>query len=111
MTGGDRMVYGLGALLGLAAGWLHVRVGDLLVTALFVLCATMLLGALRPAKPWRWTLVVAVCVPLVQLLAFFLVSQKPDRAQIYESFLASLTGIAGAYGGAAGRKAAGELFK
>jgi hypothetical protein len=107
----DAPVYILGALLGLAAGWLDVKIGDLLLTALFVLCATLLLGVLRPQMPWRWTIEVAACVPIVQLLAYFFLTQKPYRAQIYESFLGFLTGIAGAYGGALGRRGLRELFK
>jgi hypothetical protein len=107
----DAGVYAFGVLLGLCAGWLDVKVGDLLLTALFVLASTMLLGALRPERPWRWTLLVAIFVPGVQLAAYLLSTQKPYRAQIYESFLGFLTGIAGAYGGAAGRRGLNELWK
>ena len=107
----DRGIYVLGALLGVCAGFLDVKFGDLLLTALFVLAATMLLGALRPERPWRWTLLVAVFVPLVQGIAYVLLTEKPYRAQIYESFLGFLTGIAGAYGGSIGRRGLGELWK
>jgi len=107
----DGAVYGLGAVLGLGAGWLDVKIGDLLLTALFVLASTMLLGALRPARPWRWTIEVASFVPALHLLAYFFMAEKPDRAHIYESFLGFLTGIAGAYGGALGRRGLSELFK
>jgi len=102
--------YLLGSLLGLGAGVLDVKVGDLLLTAMFVLASTMLLGLLRPAKPWRWTLLVAVFVPIVQLLAFLFMTEKPYRAQIYESFLGFLTGAAGAYGGSVARKGWNQLF-
>ncbi|MGH9566266.1 MAG: hypothetical protein ACRD4I_09805, partial [Candidatus Angelobacter sp.] len=61
--------YVLGTILGLAAGAIDVRLGDLLVTAVFVMLSTMLLGLLRPERAWRWTVLVAVCVPLVQILA------------------------------------------
>jgi hypothetical protein len=44
-------------------------------------------------------------------MAFFLLTQKPYRAQIYESFLGFLTGIAGAYGGSVGRKGLNELSR
>jgi hypothetical protein len=110
MNKSDTIVYALGVLLGITAGFLDVKFGDLLLTALFVLASTMLLGALRPEKPWRWTLIVACCVPIVRLLAFLLLTQKPYRAQIYESFLGFLTGIAGAYGGSLGRRGMNELF-
>jgi hypothetical protein len=106
----DRGIYILGAVLGVFAGLLDVRFGDLLLTALFVLMATMLLGGLRPHRPWRWTLLVAVFVPLVQLIAYAVLAEKPYRAQIYESFLGFLTGIAGAYGGATARRGLQELW-
>jgi hypothetical protein len=107
----DRGIYILGTGLGVCAGLLDVKFGDLLLTALFVLMATMLLGALRPQHPWRWTLTVAVFVPVVQLMAYAVLTEKPYRAQIYESFLGFLTGIAGAYGGATARRGLRELWK
>jgi hypothetical protein len=106
----DGNIYTLGLLLGLIAGFLDVKFGDLLLTALFVLAATMLMGALRPPRPWRWTLVVAVFVPVVQGIAYLLLAEKPYRAQIYESFLGFLTGIAGAYGGSTARRGLRELW-
>jgi uncharacterized membrane protein YfcA len=107
----DRSIYVLGAVLGLTAGLFDVKFGDLLLTALFVMAATMLLGALRPQRPWRWTLLVAVFVPLVQVITYLLLTEKPYRAQIYESFLGFLTGVAGAYGGSVARTGLGELFR
>jgi hypothetical protein len=107
----DKVQYILGAALGVCAGILDVKIGDLLLTALFVLASTMVLGAIRPRRPWRWVVTVAVFVPMVQLLAYCFMTVKPYRAQIYESFLGFLTGIAGAYGGSAGRRALMELQK
>ena len=111
MAASDRSIYILGGVLGIVAGILDVKIGDLLLTALCVLMATMLLGALCPERPWRWTVAVAVFVPLVQLVAYAVLTEKPYRAQIYESFLGFLTGIAGAYGGATARRMAGELWR
>ena len=96
--------------MGALAGWLDIKVGDLLLTAMVVLAACMLLGILSPRRPWRWVLLVGVFVPVVEWLAFFFLSQKPDRAQIYESFLAFVPGIAGAFGGAMGRGVVDNLF-
>jgi cell division protein FtsW (lipid II flippase) len=107
----DILVYLLAAILGICAGILDVKIGDLLLTALFVLASTMFLGVLRPERPWRWILLVGVFVPLLQLLAYLFLTEKPYRAQIYESFLGFLTGPAGAYGGATGRKALQEILK
>ena len=107
----DRGIYVLGAMLGVCAGLLDAKFGDLLLTALFVLMATMLLGALRPQRPWRWMLLVAAFVPAVQLIGYAVLTAKPYRAQIYESFLGFLTGIAGAYGGATARRGLAELWR
>ena len=85
--------------------------GDLLLTALFVLVSTLLLGALRPERPWRWIVAVGVFVPLVQLLAYLFLGQKPYAAQVYESCLGFLTGIAGAYGGSVVRRGMEELLR
>jgi hypothetical protein len=47
---------------------------------------------------------------VVEWLAYFFLSEKPERAQVYESFLAFVPGIAGAYGAAIGRNAIDKLF-
>jgi cell division protein FtsW (lipid II flippase) len=107
----DIPIYAFAIALGIAAGALDVKVGDLLLTALFVLACTMLLGILRPERPWRWIILIAVFVPLLQVLAYVFLTEKPYRAQIYESFLGFLTGTAGAYAGAAGRRALQMLKK
>jgi len=107
---GDAFYYLLAALSGMLAGWLDIKVGDLLLTAMVVLAACMLLGILSPRRPWRWVLLVGVFVPVVKWLAYFFLSQKPERAQIYESFLAFVPGIAGAFGGAMGRVLVDNLF-
>lgn len=109
-SGGDGFYYLLAAMLGALAGWLDIKVGDLLLTAMVVLAANILLGILSPRRPWRWVVLVGVFVPVVEWLAYFFLSQKPERAQIYESFLAFLPGIAGAYGGAVGRGVVDNLF-
>jgi len=107
----DRLPYFLGAVLGIGAGILDVKMGDLLLTALFVLASTMVLGILRPLRPWRWTLTVGVFVPIVQLLAYVFLTEKPYAAQLYESCLGFLTGIAGAYGGSFFRRGVREILK
>ena len=109
-SGGDGFYYLLAALSGALAGWLDIKAGDLLLTAMVVLAANMLLGFLSPRRPWRWVLLVGVFVPVVEWLAYFFLSQKPERAQIYESFLAFLPGIAGAFGGSVGRGVVDNLF-
>jgi hypothetical protein len=107
---GDGFYYLLAGMLGALAGWLDIKVGDLLLTAIAVLMANMLLGFLSPRKPWRWVLLIGAFVPIVEWLAYFFLSQKPQRAQIYESFLAFVPGIAGAFGASIGRNVMDKLF-
>ncbi len=95
----DAPFYFMAALAGIGTGWLDAAINDLLFTALLVLMACMLLGLLRPRWPWRWVVVLGLFVPLTELAACLILTVKPTRAQVYGSFLASLPGIAGAYGG------------
>jgi hypothetical protein len=106
----DTGFYVFAVAAGMFAGWVDIKVGDLLFTALLVVAPCMLLGVMRPERPWRWVAIVGVCVPLAELLGYLLLTQKPYRAQIYESFLAFLPGIAGAYGGALLRRAFGNIL-
>jgi hypothetical protein len=110
-SGGDFFYYLLAALGGVLAGWVDIKVGDLLLTAMIVLGSCMLLGFVRPRKPWRWVVIVGVLVPVAEFLAYYFLSQKRERAQIYESFLAFMPGIAGAFGGALGRGVVDNLFR
>jgi hypothetical protein len=109
-SGGDAFNYLLAIMSGVLAGWVDIKVGDLLLTAMIVLAACMLLGILSPRKPWRWVLLIGIFVPATEWLAYFVLAQKPEPAQIYESFLAFLPGVAGAYGGAVGRGVVDNLF-
>ncbi len=111
MQKSDVFIYLLAVLFGLSAGILEVTVGDLLATALFVLVSTMVLGFLRPRRPWKWIVVVGVFVPLARLAAYLVLTQKPYRAQIWESGLGFVTGTAGSYCGALARKGVDELFR
>src|SRR5215471_1872522 len=106
----DGWAYALAVILGACAGWMGIEVNDLLFTAFLVLAPCMLLGFLRPARPWRWVAIIGVCVPIATGLGYLLVANKPSRAQIYGSLLAFLPGIAGAYGGSLMRGAVSNLL-
>jgi hypothetical protein len=109
-SGGDSFFYLLAAACGVMAGWIDIKVGDLLVTAMIVLASCMVLGFVRPPKPWRWVLLVGLFVPIMEWLAYLLLSQKLERAHVFESFLAFLPGVGGAYGGALARGVINHLF-
>jgi hypothetical protein len=103
-------------LLGVACGLLHVLVEtmdepDPLLSALAVTMATMLLGVLRPARPWRWVLFVGLPVPLAILIAKFVIPTAHfTRASIAGSLLVSLPGCAGAFGGSVLRRKLTDIF-
>ena len=103
-------------LLGVGCGALHVLVAwldqpDPLLSALAVTVATMMLGTLRPARPWRWVLLVGAPVPLTILLAGIAIPAAHfTRATIAGSILIVLPGFAGAYGGSVLRRKFTEIF-
>jgi hypothetical protein len=111
MRKSDTLIYILAVLFGLSAGLLEITVGDLLATALAVLVSTLVLGFLRPRHAWRWTVIVGAFVPLMRLAAYLVMHQKPYRAQIWESGLGMITGIAGSYAGAMARMGVDVLFR
>ena len=110
MKKSDLPIYILGLFLGLCAGALEVSLGDFLLMSLFVAASTFVLATIRPHRPWRWMLVVAVCVPLAEFAAYLFLGRRFYRVQIWESGLGFVTGTVGAYAGSFARKAANELF-
>jgi hypothetical protein len=116
-TEGFPLAFALFALLlGAGCGALHVWVEtmnepDPLLSALAVTVATMLLGLLRPARPWRWVLLVGVPVPLAILLASVVIPTAHfTRASVAGSVLVSIPGWAGAFGGSVLRQKISEIF-
>jgi hypothetical protein len=105
------IAYILAVLCGLSAGILEVTLNDLLVTALFILICTMVLGALRPQRAWQWVVIVGIFVPLARIVSYLALSQQPYRAQIWESALGLVTAAVGSYCGVFARKAVTELFR
>jgi len=98
-------VYLLAPVLGATAGSIQIKFGDLMLTALVVMAFTMLLGILRPQRPWRWMLLVAASVLLLQGAAYFFLTERSSREQVFESMLGFLTGTVGAYAGSLFRRA------
>ena len=105
------VAYVLAVLFGLSAGILEITLNDLLVTALFILVCTMVLGALRPQRAWQWIVIVGSFVPLARIVSYVALNQRPDRAQIWESGLGLVTAAVGSYCGVFARKAVTELFR
>ena len=93
------LAYPLAVALGLFSGWVNQTVDDALLTALCVLAFTMMLGVWKPARPWRWILLVWAGVPLVLAYYQFSVRWPHDRGQVYGAFLQLLAASAGGFGG------------
>lgn len=110
MKHGEIPWYFLALLLGAISGFAEVALGDLMLTGFLALFFCMLMGALRPGRPWRWVLVVCGCIPLSRLFAANVLHIYTERAQIYEAFASFITGNAGAYVGSLGRRRADDLW-
>lgn len=110
-AGSELPWYVLAVVFGLISGAAEVAVGDLMLTGFLALFFCMVMGVLRPGRPWRWVLVVCGCIPLSRLFAAGVLHMYTERAQIYEAFLSFITGNAGAYVGSLGRKRADDLFE
>ncbi len=95
-----------GALIGYA----QLRFGELAISALLVAMVTMSLGAMRPRRPWRWALLVALCVPAALFIAH-LGREHFTRGAIFGSFALLAPAFVCTYCGAVGRKLLAELFK
>ncbi len=108
--GSELLWYALALLLGAISGFFEVALGDLMLTGFLALFFCMLMGGLRPGRPWRWVLVVCGCIPLSRLFAANVLHIYTERAQIYEAFASFITGNAGAYVGSLGRRRADDLF-
>ena len=110
-TGKEIRWYALALLLGAMSGFVEVTAGDLMLTGFLALFFCMVMGILRPKRPWRWTLVVCSCIPLSRLFAAGVLHMYTERAQVYEAFASFITGNAGAYVGSLGRRRADDLFR
>lgn len=104
--------YIIAVICGILAGIVHITIGDPLFTSLVVLISTMSLGFARPERPWRWTLIVGLMVPIIMLAGNILhYYETLTRAGLAGSILIMLPGIAGAYGGSVGRKFVRVMFQ
>jgi len=93
------LVYLIAIGLGLFSGWVNQVADDALLTALCVLAFSMLMGAWKKDRPWRWVVLVWIGVPIVLAYYQFVVRWPHDRGQVYGAFLQILAGSAGGFGG------------
>jgi hypothetical protein len=106
----DSFGYPVAILLGAAIGYLQIRLAEIALSALAVAAATMGLGLIFPRRPWRWALLVALCVPAALLIASAGRTHF-TRGAIYGSFALLMPALACAYGGSFMRKLVRELTR
>lgn len=98
----------MAAAVGLGGGFLEVWLADLSTTALVVTAASMALGCVWPRRPWRWALVMGLCVPLAVAIEW---NQHPGRGMVFGSFAMLAPTLVAAFGGSFMRMLVGELFR
>lgn len=92
-------VYLIAIAFGFFSGWVNQKVADPLLTSLCVVSFSMIMGAWKKERPWRWLLLVWIPVPLVLAWYQFVVGWPHTRGQIYGALLQVLAASAGAHGG------------
>ena len=55
--------------IGLAIGWLDLHVTEVMVTVLALLAGGFILGLLQPVAAWRWGVLMAIGLPVMEVLA------------------------------------------
>ena len=98
----------LACAIGFGGGFLEVWLADLSSTALLVAASSMALGCAWPRRPWRWALVLGLCVPLTVLIEW---NQHPGRGMLYGSFAMLAPALVAAFGGSFLRMLVRELFR
>jgi hypothetical protein len=106
----DRPFTAIALVAGALIGYAQVKFGEMALSALLVALLTMFLGVARPRRPWRWAVLVALCVPAAQLVAY-LGREHFTRGATIGSFALLAPAFVCAYAGAVGRNLLGELFR
>ena len=64
-----RLYYVLALFIGLLIAFIDRQVSEPQLPALLLLAFGFFLGAMQPARPWRWALIISIWVPLVSIAA------------------------------------------
>jgi hypothetical protein len=72
----------LALALGLGTGWLDLHATEVTVTILALLASGFLLGLLQPAAAWRWALLLAVGLPIMELVGRVMHVQTPEPIRL-----------------------------
>jgi hypothetical protein len=98
---------GLALLGGLIIGVIDFNATEPQPAALMVLVFAGILGFSQPRNAWRWAIIVALGLPLAQLLLlqFGFHPRDPVGPGVYGTLIALIPSFIGAYGGVLIRRA------
>ena len=101
----------LAVVLSLAVGWLDLHTTEVTVTILALLATGLLLGLLQPTAAWRWALVLALGLPVMEAFGLLagLETPEPIRLDLRIALVALAFALAGSYLGALVRRGIGAF--
>jgi hypothetical protein len=72
----------LGVILGLVVGYLDLHVTEVIVTVVALLTSGLLLGLIQPKGTWRWALLIAIGLPIMEFVAIRTGMQTAEPARL-----------------------------
>ena len=78
----DLLCTALAFALGLGIGWLDLHATEVSVTIVALLVAGALLGLLQPAAAWRWAILLALGLPVMETVGRALRVRTPEPIQL-----------------------------
>lgn len=97
------IAYLIAVVGGLFAGYANIQVDDPTLAALLAAMVAMGLALWKPKQPWRWGLVVGLCVPAAQLI-LYLRGAIPAHGEVARAcFIGLVSAMVAAGLGSAGR--------
>jgi len=101
----------LALALGLATGWLDLHTTEVSVTIVALLASGLLLGLLQPAAAWRWSLLLALGLPIMAAFGRLVRMQtaEPIRLDPRIALVALAFALVGSCAGALIRRGVGAV--
>lgn len=99
----DWIAYTVALVLGVGAGYVNLQVNDPTLAALLAAMIAMGLGLWKHRRPWRWGLLVGLCIPAAQILSYMR-GVPPLRGEVVRAcFIGLVSAMVAAYLGGVGR--------
>jgi len=78
----DLVCTALAVILGLVVGFLDLHVTEVVVTVVALLTSGLLLGLIQPKGTWRWALLIAIGLPIMEFVAIRTGMQTAEPARL-----------------------------